>query len=357
LETTEIKYSLKYSLLNSAFDYVIFFFGFYLLSLIDIDELNIFSFKVYFLPVLSIIFIFFYGKRIIIELSNLNNKIIFSKQHLQINNRVLNWSDITKQQIITKKEYTPEYNLEYEEYYLSLLYKKEKIEIKIDNYVINSDEFKELLTKYSTTKNKISSTDKTFKNIIDYEEYFELNKNESEKEVSKTLALCEKSIDELTKFCEENIFIQTDKVNFIYYCLSDKPKKWDKFLTNEFLRVYKLSLIDNNFNTLYPLLESIMVEDLDTIEAETVRTELFNQLNSTNLLIRLKTIQLINYWLDNEILMKNPVLTSKLKSKLKDENWKVRWDANNILKENEIEVDNLGLWDRIKAKYQNQYEI
>jgi len=100
-----------------------------------------------------------------------------------------------------------------------------------------------------------------------------------------------------------------------------------------------------------------MVEDLDTIEAETVRTELFNQLNSTNLLIRLKTIQLINYWLDNEILMKNPVLTSKLKSKLKDENWKVRWNANNILKENEIEVDNLGLWDRIKAKYQNQYEI
>ena len=124
MESTEIKYSLKYSLLNSAFDYIFFFFGFYLLSLIDFDELKIFSFDVYFLPVLSIIFIFFYGKRIIIELLSLNNKITFSKQHIQINNRVLNWLDITKQQIITKKKYTSKYRIEYEEYYLSLFYKK-----------------------------------------------------------------------------------------------------------------------------------------------------------------------------------------------------------------------------------------
>lgn len=357
MESTEIKYSLKYSLLNSAFDYIFFFFGFYLLSLIDFDELKIFSFDVYFLPVLSILFIFFYGKRIIIELLNLNNKIIFSKQHIQINNRVLNWLDITKQQIITKKEYTSKYRIEYEEYYLSLFYKKEKIEIKIDNYNLKPEEFKALINKYSTIKNTINLTDKTFKNIIGYEEYFELNESETEKEVSKTLALCEKNIDELTKFCEKNIFIETDKVNFIYYCLSDKPEKWDAFLTNEFLRIYKISIIDNNFNTLYPLLENIMVEEINTLEAENVRTELFNQINTPNLLIRLKTIQLINYQVDNEILVKNTNLTFKLKSKLNDENWKVRWNAHNLLKENEIEVDKLGIMDKIKAKFFNQYEI
>jgi predicted transcriptional regulator len=71
----------------------------------------------------------------------------------------------------------------------------------------------------------------------------------------------------------------------------------------------------------------------------------------------LYTIQLTNLWVDNEILKKNPVLISKLKSKLKSENWKVRWNANAVLKENEIEIENLGVMDRIKAKYLNQYEI
>lgn len=357
LETTEIKYSLKYSFLNSAFDYIIFIFGFYLLSLININELKVFSFNNYFLPALSLIFIFFYGKRIILELLNLKNKIIFTKDHLQINNKVYKWADISKQQIISKKEYTPKYNLEYKEFYLSFIHKKEKIELKIDNYVLSTNEFKNLLTKYSTTKDKTNSTDKTFKNIFTYDEYFELNESESEKEISKTLALCEKNINGLTKFCIENTFNETDKVNFIYYCLSEEPKKWDNFLTNEFLRVYKLSLIDNSFNILFPLLENIMVEDIDTKDAELVRTELFNQINSTNLLIRLKSIQLINCWVDKEILEKNQILTSKLKSKLNDENWKVRWNAHNVLKDNEIEVENLGIMDKLKAKYQNQYEI
>mgnify|MGYP006351653041 FL=1 len=100
-----------------------------------------------------------------------------------------------------------------------------------------------------------------------------------------------------------------------------------------------------------------MVEEINTLEAENVRTELFNQINTPNSLIRLKTIQLINYWVDNEILVKNTNLTFKLKSKLNDENWKVRWNAHNLLKENEIEVDKLGIMDKIKAKFFNQYEL
>lgn len=357
MHTTEIKYSIKKSLLNSIFDYIIFIFGFYLLSLVKIEELKVFTFNNYFIPALSLIFIFFYGKRVIIELLNFKNKIIFTKEQLQINSNVYKWSDISKQKIIAKKEYTPKYKIEYEEFYLSLCHKKEIIEIKIDNYSLNSDEFKELLIKYSKSNPNTNTTNKSFSNIIGYEEYFELNESDSEKEVLGTLTLCEKNKDELIKFCEENTFNETDKVNFIYYCLSDEPKKWDKFLTSEFLRVYKLAIISDNFNTLFPLLENLMVENIDTKEAEIIRTELFNRINSTNLLIRLKTIQLINYWVDKDILMKNPSLTSKLKSKLDDENWKVRWNTHNVLKENEIEVDNLGIMDSIKAKYQNQYEI
>lgn len=357
METIEIKYSIRKSLLNSLYDYVFFILGFYLLSLVDIDELKNFNFNTYFIPILSFFFILAYGKRIFLELLNFKNKIIFSKNYLEVNNKIINWLDITKPKIISKKEYTSKYRIEYEEYYLSLFYKKEKIEIKIDNYNLNPEEFKSLINKYSTSKNTINLTDKTFKNIIGYEEYFELNEKESEKEVVKTLALCEKNIDELTKFCNNNLFIETDKINFIYYCLSEKPEKWDRFLTTEFLRVFKISLNNNNFNNLYPLLDNIMVDDIKTLEAENVRTELFNQINTTNLLIRLKTIQLINYWVDNEILANNTNLTFKLKSKLNDENWKVRWNAYNILKENEIAVDKLGIMDKIKAKYQNQYEI
>lgn len=357
MQTTEIKYSIKKSLLNRIFDYIIFIFGFYLLSLVKVEELKVFTFNNYFFPALSLIFIFFYGKRIILELLNFKNKIIFTKEQLQINSNVYKWIDISKQKIIAKKEYTPKYRIEYEEFYLSLCHKKDIIEIKIDNYSVNSDEFKELLNKYSKSNTYTNSTNKSFSNIIGYEEYFELNKSDSEKEISRTLTLCEKNKEELIKFCEENTLNEPDKINFIYYCLSEEPKKWDKFLTNEFLRVYKLAIISNNFDTLFPMLENIMVDNIDTGEVEIIRTELFNNLNSTNLLIRLKTIQLINYWVDKDILIKNPVLTLKLKSKLDDENWKVRWNAHNLLKENEIEVDNLGIMDRIKAKYQNQYEI
>lgn len=355
MQTTEIQYSIKKSLSSSIFDYVIFILGFYLLSLVKIEELKVFTVNNYLIPSLSSIFIFFYGKRIITELLNFKNKIIFSKEQLQINNNVYKWTNISKQKVITKKEYTPKYKIEYDEFYLSLCHKKEMIEIKIDNYSLNSDEFKELLIKFS--KSKTNSINKSFTNIIAYEEYLELDESDSEKEVSRTLTLCKKNINELIKFCEENTFIESDKVNFIYYCLSDEPKKWDKFLTNEFLRVYKLALISNGFNTLFPLLENIMVEDIATKEAEIIRKELFNQINSTNLSIRLKTIQLINYWVDKDILIKKPVLTLKLKSKLDDENWKVRWNSHYVLKENEIEVDNLRVIDSIKAKYQNQYEI
>ncbi len=357
METTKIKYSIKKSFLNSLFDYVFFIFGFYLLSLVDFDDLKNFNLKTYFFPILSVVFILAYGKSIFFELLNLRNKIIFSKNHLEVDNKILSWSDISKPKIISKKEYTSKYKIEYEEYYLSLFHKKEKIEIKIDNYSICPEEFKTLLNKYTTIKYTENFMDKTLNNIIGYEEYFELNENEAKKKVSITLSLCENNLEELIKFCENNLFTDTDKVNFIYYCLSNKPEKWDTFLTNEFLKVYKMSIINNdNFDTLYPVLENIIVEDIDTIEAEKVRTELFSQINSSNLLIRLRTIQLINFWVDNELLNKFPTITSKLKLKLKDDNWKVRWNAHNVLKENEIEVDSLGFMDRIRAKYQNQYD-
>lgn len=153
MDKIEIKYSIKYSLLKITGNLVFVALGIYLLYITDFDELREFKIGNFIIPLMSILFIFYFGKKIIIEVLHFRRKIVFTKNGIEVNRRFFGWSDIRKQEIISKKEYTPEYSLEYLEFYLSFQYKSENIQIKIDDYKTSADEIESLLNKFSKNTN------------------------------------------------------------------------------------------------------------------------------------------------------------------------------------------------------------
>lgn len=149
MEKVEISHSIKNSLLKICGNLVFVFLGCYLLTLIDLSELKNLQIKDYILPLVSILFIFSFGKNAIIELLNANRKIILSKNGIELNKRLFDWRDIKKQKVVSKVRTTPKYNFRYSEFYLTFQYKSENIEINIDDYKTSAEEVDRLLKKFS----------------------------------------------------------------------------------------------------------------------------------------------------------------------------------------------------------------
>ena len=149
MDKIEIKYSIRYSLQKITWNLVFVALGIYLLYITNFDVAGEFTINNSVLPLLAVIFIFYYGKKIIIEVLHFKRKIIFTNHGIEVNKRFFGWNDIRKQKIISKKEYTPKYSLAYLEFYLNFQYKSENIEIKIDDYSTSVDEIENLLKKFS----------------------------------------------------------------------------------------------------------------------------------------------------------------------------------------------------------------
>ena len=110
MEKVEIRYSIKYLLLEIFGNLVFVVLGFYLLTVINFNELKNFKVKDFIIPLLSILFIFSFGKKVITECLNFRKKIILSRNGIELNKRLFKWQDIRKQKIISKKGSTPKYN-------------------------------------------------------------------------------------------------------------------------------------------------------------------------------------------------------------------------------------------------------
>lgn len=360
MEKIEIRYSILYSILKIIGNLVFVGLGFYILSLIKFDEWTEFKISDYLFLIVPILFIYLFGKKIIVEFLNFNKKIIFSEAGLEFNKKFYEWNNIKKQEVVLEKDYSGKYSSKYEELYLRFEYFKETVLINVEDYKTTEDEIKTLLTKYSK---KIKSTNTSTNNksslseIIGFEDYMDLDEEDSEEEIKTTEKICKKNIEQLKMYCAQNLFTETDKISFIYYSLSENSINWEAFLTTEFLRVYEISLIENKITELFPVLQNILIDNNDAVNSDKIREKLTKELDNKNLLIRFQTLELLSYWIDNETLLKNPYIVSKLKQKLKDENWKIRWQVNSLLKRNAILVENLSLMDQLKGKFLNQYQV
>ncbi len=189
-----------------------------------------------------------------------------------------------------------------------------------------------------------------FDQIITLDEYYELEHEESEEAIKDIQKLAVKDLDGLKRFCENQLFTQSDKVSFVYYSLSEDEEidKWADFLCDEFSRVYQIALNQNKIKELSPVLFEILVEDISSYNADRVRETLLKGLDHKNVETRFNALEFLPDWIDEQVLKSNPTIVSKLRQKLKDPEWKIRWETSKLLEQNKIVFESLSTWDKLR---------
>lgn len=149
----EIKHSTKCGIIKILGNLAIVILAFYLISLLEIKKFQLFELEDYFIIMISIIFIVYYGKKGFVNLSRIGTKIIFSEDGIKYKNKLFDWKKIEGEKVISKKGYTPKYRFEYTEYFLVFKYKNEKININIEDYLTSPNEIEKLLKEYRGNNN------------------------------------------------------------------------------------------------------------------------------------------------------------------------------------------------------------
>jgi hypothetical protein len=357
LEKTVLNYSIKGGLFHIAWNMVFVVLGIYFLSLINVEKFT-FKFSNLILPIVAVLFIIVYGKKAVMTLFNFHKKIIFSKEGLELNEIFYEWKDIIFPRVIVKTEHTAKYNLSYKEFYLTFVYKQKTIEIKIDDYDVSENEINELVKKYNPKfapspvieKKTFYEPIHDFKHIITLDQYYDLEHEDSEEAIKDVQKLAVKDLDGLKSFCEDQLFKQADKVSFVYYSLSEDEDidKWADFLCDEFIRVYQIALNQNKIKELSPVLYEILVEDISSYNAGRVRETLLKGLDNKDFETRLNALEFLQDWIDEEVLKANLTIVSKLRQKLKDSEWKIRWETSKLLEQNKIAFESLSTLDKLR---------
>ncbi|QTV05067.1 hypothetical protein [Faecalibacter bovis] len=350
----EIKYSLKSLSLNILWNLIAVILGIYLLTKTELDfkELEIRNF---FILGISLYLIISFGKKIIGEILKIKSQIVISKDGIKIDKTNYSWHSIANIKIISKKEYTSKYKFEYEENYLTFKFNRKDFEIKIDNYEISKEKLNKIIQSFKNEKFSFNKQN-VFLEIPDFETFLEFDEQDAEKSLKKLFKIAKQNKEELEKFCESEIYTETEKIEFVYYALSEKFSEWENFLISEFKRIFELAILDNSFEKLNPLLENILPEDCNSNSTQRIIQYLFNKLIEGNLVVKLQALDFLNYWIDENSIKNYPEIIRKLKELSEEDNWKIRWNSIKILKENKIEYK-YNFFDDMRAKIQNPYEI
>jgi uncharacterized OsmC-like protein len=331
--------------------------GCYILSITNFERIT-FTFSHLALPVVAVLFIIVSGIKVVMTLSNFHKKIIFSQEGIELNETFFEWKDIVFPRVFFKTEHTPKFNMSYKEFYLTFVYKQETIEIKIDDFDVSENEIKELLKKYTPKftpspmieEKVVYEPIQDFDQIITLEQYYDLEHEDSEEAIKDVQKLAVKDLDAIRRFCENQLFVQPDKVSFVYYSLSedDEIDKWADFLSEEFCRVYQMALNQNKVKELTPVLYEILVENITSYGADRVREALLKGLDNKDLDTRLNALEFLQDWTDEAVLKSNLTVVSKLRQKLKDPEWKMRWKTSKFLEQNKIAFESLSTLDKLK---------
>lgn len=357
MEKTVLNYSIRGGVFQILWNLVFVALGFYFLTLINFEKIS-FKFADLVFPIIAVSFIIFYGKKAIMILFNFDKKIIFSQEGIELNKIFYEWKDIVFPRVIAKTEHTAKYNLSYKEFYLTFVHKQETIEIKIDDYDVSENEINGLVKKYNPKfapspvieKKTFYEPIHDFKHIITLDQYYDLEHEDSEEAIKDLQKLAVKDLDGLKSFCEDQLFKQADKVSFVYYSLSEDEDidKWADFLCDEFSRVYQIALNQNKIKELSPVLYEILVEDISSYNAGRVRETLLKGLDNKDFETRLNALEFLQDWIDEEVLKANLTIVSKLRQKLKDSEWKIRWETSKLLEQNKIAFESLSTLDKLR---------
>lgn len=356
----------------SILNYSIFIvLGFYFLDLVGSDYKK-FSRQDYFILLIAGILILGYTWKAIKQIIKLLSK----KIYIRINNNgvtlhdspLMSWNNIRNEKVITRKEISDYSKYETEMKYLSLFYKSKRIELKIDELDVPDYLLEQYLKIYRECFNQTNNmhidntsekeTGSVFENIINIDALLSLNKKELDKEIKKINVLAEKHPQDLTAYCEGVTDFKEGNLSSIYFALSENSNIWGDFLANEFIRLFEKAKKSSD-KEIYDTMDDIIC-DYKASYSSKVSNYLYNELSSTTDKFRLKALLNIDLWMDFENIQKSDYIVQKIVKMLKDNHWKIRWVANNVLtnfnifQKEEIEISFI---DKIRGKIGNPYEI
>ncbi|MBB4805183.1 hypothetical protein HNP38_000455 [Chryseobacterium defluvii] len=366
---TNIKYSLSESITNILLYIILIVFGIFLCSLIGFkyeqyDRSDYLSIAVgLFLIIGSITKVI----KIIRKIS-LPSVLAISNQGITLNStQKMMWNDIKDEKIITRMEYSDsKYKSEVK--YLTLYHKSKKVELKLEVLNIADYTLEQYLKIYRNRFNqhhKISTSDNSeekpasaFENIMNIDALFALPEKEFETEIKNIGDIAEKNTRELTGYCEHVLDFENTNLRTIYFALSENSDVWGDFLSGEFIRLFEKAKTTND-KEIYSVLDEITCE-YDRRYSPRVANYLYNELNSSKDTAKSKALWYISSWMDGTNLQKSDPIVQKIVKMLKDDHWKIRWMAHDILtslgifKEEEIAISSM---DKLKGKTGNPYEI
>lgn len=371
LSEANINYS-KLFLVISVIGYLIFIIlGMYFIKLAGLDYTK-YKRGDYFMIGISTFFIISYSIKIIkvIKKYSAKNILIISNNGIQLNHQYMIWSNIKNEKILIKKEVTEYSKYETEVKYLSLYHKNKKIEFKIDN-LDTPDYFIEQYLKlyknrflrqnFGSSFKKMPEKDfSAFESIPKIDDLFSLDEKELQKNLDNIGVLAKNNPDELKSYCESITNFEETNLDSIYYALSENAEDWKDFLGNEFIRLFEIAKKDPFSNNIFDILDEILYELEPSQYSRKIIDYLYKELSNTNDKIRLKALNLINAWLEEENISRSNMIIQKILMMTKDNNWKIRWCAHDILCSYNIFSDDeiaIPLADKLKAKINNPYEI
>ncbi|MDO3426664.1 hypothetical protein QWT87_17425 [Chryseobacterium sp. APV1] len=371
LSEANINYS-KLSLAISVIGYLVFIIlGMYFIKLAGLDYTK-YKRGDYFMIGISAFFIISYSIKIIkvIKKYSAKNILIISNNGIQLNHEYMIWSNIKNEKILIKKEVTEYSKYETEVKYLSLYHKNKKIEFKIDN-LDTPDYFIEQYLKlyknrflkpnFGSSFKKMPEKDfSAFESIPKIDDLFSLDEKELQKNLDNIGVLAKNNPDELKSYCESITNFEETNLDSIYYALSENAEDWKDFLDNEFIRLFEITKKSPASNSIFTILDEILYELEPSQSPRKIIDYLYKELSNKNDKIRLKALNLINAWLEEEDISRSNIIIQKILTMTKDNNWKIRWCTHDILSSYNIFSDDeiaISFVDKLKAKVNNQYEI
>ncbi|MGE6394141.1 hypothetical protein [Chryseobacterium scophthalmum] len=366
-----INYS-NLSLAISFLGYLIFIIvGIYFISLVGTDYQNYKGFE-YVMIAIASYFIVVYLFKIIKLLKKVSQKdiLIINNQGIILNSEKMLWSNIKNERLIKKQEHREHSKYEVDVQYLTLNYKNQKVEFQIDDldqqdYKIEKclkffrSEFQK--SDFRNPENQEIKTDiSIFENILKFNDLFSLSEKELQKNLEDIRFQAKKHPSELKAYCESFTKFEETNLDSIYYALYEDTDMWKEFLANEFIRLFEIAKKSNDSKTIFKILDEILYDSEPSSASRKVIDYLYQELSNNDDKIRIKALTFIDSWLDEEDFSKENIIIQKMQKMTKDNNWKIRWCANDILSSYNIFTDDeitIPFQDKLNAKLNNQYEI
>lgn len=366
-----IRYSKSFLLINILGNFIFIILGIYFISVVGLDYAK-YKRGDYFLIGISLYITFHYAIKIAktIKKSLEKNVLVIGNNGITINSKKMIWNDIKNEKIIIKKERSGNTKHPVDVKYLSLYHKNSNIELKLDDldtpeYCIEQylELYKEQTQKSNSRDyfNKPAETDfSAFENILKLDALYSLEEKEFSKGFENIRILAKNNPDQLKSYCESITNFEDTNLDSIYYALSEDGESWKDFLTCEFIRLFEMAKKSSDPTNIFTVLDEIFYDAEPSKSSRKVIDYLYQELSNTHDKIRLKALTFIDLWLDEEDINKGSSIIQKMVKMTKDENWKIRWCAHDLLSSYGIfNPDEIAIsyTDKIKAKIGNPYEI